>query len=126
MRPPKKSKRSYLVVNKSKLVLNAAMWFDKEAFWDYKNNLSATFYRKCTSTKKSLIELTSKSKSFKGKSFQTYITEYLLHQHYDLVEKGCYNRSTKIDLLGNWHIFWSQISSGYLCYAEFSLRETEV
>ena len=123
MRPPKKSKRSYLVVNKFKLVLNAAMWFDKEAFWDYKNNLSATFYRKCTSTKKSLIELTSKSKSFKGKSFQTYITEYLLHQHYDLVEKGCYNRSTKIDLLGNWHIFWLRYHQGTYVMLNFLLEK---
>ena len=33
-----------------------------------------------------------------------HIIEYLLHEHYDLVEKGCYNRSTKIDLLENWHL----------------------
>ena len=30
---PKKSKRSYLVVNKFKLLPNAAMWFDKEVYF---------------------------------------------------------------------------------------------
>ena len=40
---PRKSKRLYLTVNKSKLLLNAAMWFDKEVSSDYNNNLSAAF-----------------------------------------------------------------------------------
>ena len=97
----------------------------KKLFGIIRTTYQPLFILSLSPQKKSLIELTSKSKSLKVKSFQTYITEYLLHEHYDLVEKGCYNRSTKIDLLGNWHIFWSQISSGYLCYAEFSLRETE-
>ena len=32
LKSSKKSKRSYLVVNKSKLLLNSAMWFDEEVF----------------------------------------------------------------------------------------------
>ena len=50
--------------------------------------------------------------------------EYLLHEHHDLVEKGCYNYLTKI--FENWHLFWSQISSGYLCYPEFALWDSSL
>ena len=32
LKSPKKRKGSYLVVNKSKLLLSSAMWFDKEVF----------------------------------------------------------------------------------------------
>ena len=35
----KAHKRSYFVVNKYKVLLNAAIWFDKAVFLDYKNNL---------------------------------------------------------------------------------------
>ena len=52
--------------------------------------------------------------------------EYLLHEHHDLVEKLCYNRLTKIDVLGSWHLFWCLILSGYLCYPEFALWDSSL
>ena len=108
------------------------MWFDhhgliKKLFSDYKNNLSATFsYFIILSPQKSLQQDFLPQVKISKEYLPEYITEYFLHEHYDLVEKGCYNRSTKIDLLGNWHLFWSQILLGCLCYPEFALWETQV
>ena len=66
----KRSKRSYLVVNKSKLLLNAAMWFDKKDFLDYKNNSSVTLsYFVSLSPQK---DFRPQSKSFEGISSRTY------------------------------------------------------
>ena len=86
-------------------------------------------FRKFISTKKPSLRFSSTSKRFVGISSLTYNRipppwtlrsspkggggrERTACPHKK--KKGCYNRSTKIDLLQNWHQFLSQISSGYL------------
>ena len=57
------------------------------------------------------------------------MTEYLLPEHFDMVEKVQQklnktfqqNRSTKIGLLENRHLLWSQILSGYVIYLILNL-----
>ena len=94
----------------------------KKSSSHYKNNLSVTFYYFVSSSpQKSLQQDFPPLVKVLKEYLPEDIIEYILHEHYNLVEKGCYNRSTKIDPLGNWHLFSSQISSGYLRYTEFAL-----
>ena len=101
-------------------------WYQIVQRITYEEFISHFFlFRKFIFTKKPSIGFSSASKNSK-EYISEHITEHLLHDHYDIVEKQCYNRSTKIDLLGNCHLFWSQMLSGYLCYPEFVFWENQV